>query len=84
MTDRKLIPTILGKSVNTILVKNFPEIINESFTASMEGELDQIARGENDYIKVLNDFYGPFAHALKHVEIILKKLFVISVVLNGY
>src|ERR1035437_1796364 len=74
MTDRKLIPTKLGKSVNTILVKNFPEIINESFTASMESELDQIARGENDYVKVLNDFYGPFAHALKHVENNIEKI----------
>jgi DNA topoisomerase-1 len=74
MTDRKLIPTKLGKSVNTILVKNFPEIINESFTASMESELDQIARGENDYIKVLNDFYGPFANALKHVENNIEKI----------
>lgn len=74
MTERKLIPTKLGKSVNTILVKNFPEIINESFTASMESELDQIARGENDYVKVLNDFYGPFAHALKHVENNIEKM----------
>jgi DNA topoisomerase I len=74
MTDRKLIPTKLGKSVNTILVNNFPEIINESFTASMESELDQIARGENDYVKVLNDFYGPFAHALKHVENKIEKI----------
>jgi DNA topoisomerase-1 len=74
MTERKLIPTKLGISVNTILVKNFPEIINESFTASMESELDQIARGENDYVKVLNDFYGPFAHALKHVENNIEKM----------
>jgi DNA topoisomerase I len=74
MTERKLIPTKLGKSVNTILVRNFPEIINESFTASMESELDQIARGENDYVKVLNDFYGPFAHALKHVENNIEKI----------
>lgn len=74
MTDRKLIPTKLGKSVSEILVKHFPEIINESFTASMESELDQIARGENDYVKVLNDFYGPFAHALKHVENKIEKI----------
>jgi DNA topoisomerase-1 len=74
MTDRKLFPTKLGMSVNTILVKNFPEIINESFTASMENELDQIAQGENDYVKVLNDFYVPFAYALKHVENNIEKI----------
>jgi DNA topoisomerase-1 len=74
MVERKLIPTKLGKAVNVILVKNFPEIINESFTSSMESELDQIARGENDYVKVLNDFYGPFDNALKHVEKNVEKI----------
>ncbi len=66
--ERKLFPTKLGMEVNKILVKNFPDIINEDFTASMEGELDQIAQGENVYKKVLNDFYQPFSKALKNVE----------------
>jgi DNA topoisomerase I len=74
MIERKLNPTKLGKAVNIILVKNFPEIINESFTSSMESELDQIARGENDYVKVLNDFYAPFDHALKQVEKNVEKI----------
>lgn len=75
MIDRKLFPTKLGITVSNILVKNFPEIINESFTASMENELDQIAQGENDYVKVLNDFYTPFSEALKHVEDKVEKLY---------
>ncbi len=72
--ERKLNPTKLGKEVNKILVKNFPDIINEGFTASMENELDQIASGENDYVKVLNDFYQPFSKALKHVEKNIEKI----------
>jgi DNA topoisomerase I len=68
MDNRKLVPTKLGKEVNRILVKNFPNIINEDFTSLMENELDQIAGGENDYEKVLNDFYQPFSKALKEVE----------------
>ncbi|MCL5029138.1 MAG: type I DNA topoisomerase [Bacteroidetes bacterium] len=72
--ERKLIPTILGKEVNKILVNNFPRIINEDFTASMENELDQIAQGENEYVKVLNDFYEPFAESLKHVENKVEKI----------
>jgi len=72
--DRKLIPTKLGKEVNKILVKNFPDIINESFTAEMENELDQIAQGESGYINVLNDFYQPFSQALKHVENKMEKI----------
>ncbi len=72
--DRKLIPTKLGREVNKILVSNFPDIINEDFTAGMEGELDQIAQGENEYVKVLNDFYQPFQHALMHVENKVEKI----------
>lgn len=72
--ERKLNPTKLGKEVNKILVKNFPDIINEGFTASMENELDQIASGEIDYVKVLNDFYQPFSKALKFVEKNIEKI----------
>ena len=72
--EKKLVPTKLGKQVNSILVKNFPKIINEDFTSLMENELDQIASGENDYIKVLNDFYLPFSKALKQVEDNVEKI----------
>ncbi|MCF8240263.1 MAG: type I DNA topoisomerase [Melioribacteraceae bacterium] len=71
---RNLAPTNLGKKVNNILVKNFPEIFEVSFTAQMEGELDLIANGEIEYEKVLNDFYGPFAIALEHVEKNIEKI----------
>jgi DNA topoisomerase-1 len=74
MVERKLIPTNLGKDVNAILVKNFPEIINTDFTANMEAELDQIAQGDNEYVRVLNDFYGPFAVSLKKVENKIEKI----------
>lgn len=74
MVERKLIPTNLGKDVNVILVKNFPEIINTDFTANMEAELDQIAQGDNEYVRVLNDFYGPFSVSLKKVENKIEKI----------
>lgn len=72
--ERKLFPTPLGRKVNGILVLNFPNIFNVNFTAQMEGELDLIADGEIDYLKVLNDFYTPFAEALKNVEANLEKI----------
>jgi len=66
--NRQILPTSLGKRVNKVLVENFPEIINIGFTAKMEGELDQIAQGDNEYITVLNDFYIPFEKSLQLVE----------------
>ncbi len=74
-TERKLFPTELGNTVNNILVKNFPNIINEDFTAAMESELDQIAQGDNQYVNVLNDFYKPFSLALKEVEDKVEKIY---------
>jgi DNA topoisomerase I len=73
--DKKLFPAKLGREVNEILVKNFPDIINEDFTVEMENELDQIANGDNEYIQVLNAFYGPFSKALKKVEGNLEKIY---------
>lgn len=72
--QRRLIPTTLGKEVNRILVQNFPKIINEDFTSSMETELDRIAAGDQEYEKVLSDFYDPFAKALIEVEDKIEKI----------
>ncbi|MDO8550439.1 MAG: type I DNA topoisomerase [Ignavibacteria bacterium] len=73
--DKKLIPTKLGIQVNNILVKNFPKIINEDFTSLMENELDLIANGDIEYVKVLNDFYNPFSESLKLVEDKVEKIY---------
>ncbi|MBN2572140.1 MAG: type I DNA topoisomerase [Ignavibacteriales bacterium] len=72
--ERRFNPTDLGKKVNNILVKSFPEILNINFTAQMEEELDLIANGVTEYIKVLNDFYIPFSKALDHVNATTEKI----------
>lgn len=57
-------PTELGFLVNDLLVKNFPEILDVQFTASMENNLDLIEEGKMDWRQVLEDFYKPFAETL--------------------
>jgi len=74
VTERKLAPTHLGVKVNGILVENFPNIFDVSFTAKMENELDQIAQGENEFVSVLNDFYKPFSATLAAVEDKIEKI----------
>jgi DNA topoisomerase-1 len=61
--ERKLYATELGMQVNKLLISHFPEIFNVKFTAKMEEELDTIASGKQDYLKVMKDFYVPFHHA---------------------
>ncbi|RME92432.1 MAG: type I DNA topoisomerase [Candidatus Hydrogenedentota bacterium] len=57
---RQLKPTTIGRVVNELLVKHFPEIVDLEFTASMEEKLDKIAQGNANWKKMLRDFFTPF------------------------
>ena len=66
--QKQLHPTELGKVVNNLLVENFPDVINVSFTAKMEEEFDRIAEGNLKWKDVIGEFYGPFAVVVEKVE----------------
>jgi len=53
-------PTDLGIVVMSLLMDNFRDIVDYSFTASIEDNLDRVALGEENWTKVLKDFYAPF------------------------
>ncbi|MFQ5934001.1 MAG: topoisomerase DNA-binding C4 zinc finger domain-containing protein, partial [Dehalococcoidia bacterium] len=57
-------PTGLGTTVNALLKEHFPDIVDLGFTAEMEQELDEIARGERGWVPVVRDFYGPFQDSI--------------------
>lgn len=63
-TGRSLKPTATGMVVSGWLEEHFPQYISDSFTAEMENELDEIARGERGYTETLTTFYGPFEKAV--------------------
>jgi DNA topoisomerase-1 len=56
----KLRPEEIGIIVNDLLVSNFPNIIDFNFTARMETDLDEIAKGTMDRKSVIKSFYTPF------------------------
>lgn len=62
--ERRLFPTDLGKTVNRILVAEFPDIFDYEFTRTMEEELDSVEDGKDNWVKVLKDFYEPFEEDL--------------------
>ena len=66
--QKQLHPTELGKIVNKLLVENFPDVINVTFTAKMEEEFDQIAEGKLKWKDVISNFYGPFEIVVEKVE----------------
>jgi len=57
---RYLKPTDMGTLVNKLLVSYFANVVDYGFTAQMENNLDSIAEGKLDWIKMLKDFYFPF------------------------
>lgn len=65
---RALQPTATGMVVSGWLEEHFPSYISDSFTAEMEDELDEIARGERDYEKTMREFYTPFHAAVQGKE----------------
>ena len=66
-------PTDIGKLVNQLLIKGFPEILDTQFTAKMEDQLDAIAEGKSDWVGVLSAFYEPFTHALEAAPDVMYK-----------
>lgn len=67
-TEGKFFPTAVGMAANDFLVTNFPEELEYSFTAQMEGDLDTVANGKLDWHKMMKDFYNPFEKKLGKVE----------------
>ncbi len=64
LEERRLSPTDLGETVNTILVEAFPELFNVEFTAEMETELDRIEEGIDAWTDVMRTFYSSFSESL--------------------
>ena len=58
-------PTELGVLVNDMLVEHFPELIDVTFTAKMEDELDEIEEGRYEWRQAVGDFYRPFDQHLE-------------------
>ncbi|MBR9974758.1 MAG: type I DNA topoisomerase [Bacteroidetes bacterium] len=69
LTNRRFHATTLGMDVSRLLTTHFDRLFNVAFTSRMEEELDTIASGEVTYLKVMNDFYGPFMELLNSVSV---------------
>jgi DNA topoisomerase-1 len=63
--NRQLISTDIARNVMSVLEEHFSDIVDSTFTASLEQKLDDIADGNSDWQKVLLEFYEPF---IKKIE----------------
>ncbi len=73
-SQRRLLPTMLGRVVVDLLSEYFPEIVNTAFTAEVESQLDLVESNEMAWQEVLRRFYGPFAEELARAESDVEKL----------
>lgn len=63
--DKYFYPKDTGIVVSDLLAEHFSEIVDLEFTAQMEEDLDAIARGEKEWVKLIDEFYKPFAERLE-------------------
>ncbi len=61
----KLFPTDIAMVVNDFLVGNFKNVVDYSFTVNVEKEFDEIAKGKQSWIKMLDVFYKDFHHQVE-------------------
>jgi DNA topoisomerase-1 len=66
--DKRLVPTETGMQVNDLMTQYFPEVVDYSFTAHMEEDLDKIAEGEMTWTDAIREFYMPFAEDVKRAQ----------------
>ena len=64
----KLVPTDVGMVVNDFLVKYFPNIMDYNFTAKVENEFDEVAKGNVVWNKEIESFYEGFHPSISTVS----------------
>src|SRR5215469_9892102 len=62
--QRRFVATWLGETVNEVMNKHFPEIVDTGFTAEMERKLDNVEEGRQSWKEFLRSFYGDFKVAM--------------------
>ena len=66
--QKKLKTTPLGQAVNTVMMEQFPNIVDVKFSADMEKKLDVVEAGQADWVKTIDDFYQGFSKSLEQAE----------------
>lgn len=68
MDRKRFIPTDVGRVVNKFLTEHFTRYVDYNFTANLEDELDEVSRGEREWIPLMREFWTPFIELVKDKE----------------
>lgn len=72
--EKRFRPTELGQIIVDLLKEHFKDIVDVEFTATLEQKLDRIEEGAVEWIKVIEEFYGPFEVALEQAKDEIEKV----------
>ncbi len=72
--ENKYFPSELGTVVTDLLVESFPDVLNVTFTADMEDQLDAIEEGTKQYAETLGKFWKPFEKTLERAKKHMKNI----------
>jgi DNA topoisomerase-1 len=68
LDSRRFVPTDIGSLVNEFLTEHFSDYVDYDFTAHLEDDLDGIARGEQEWVPLMQRFWGPFQETVAHKD----------------
>ncbi len=71
--ERRLHAEPVAEIVTDVLVEHFTEYVDLEFTARMEADLDRVARGEQDWVPLLREFYTPFRALVDEKRAVLRR-----------
>ena len=65
LDNKRFRPSDVGRAVINFLTGQFMRYVDYDFTAKLEDELDAVSRGEEDWVPLLDRFWGPFKKAIE-------------------
>ncbi len=65
---KRFFPTDVGRIVSRFLTEYFTRYVDYQFTAGLEDTLDAVARGEKDWVPVLDEFWQPFIRQIEEID----------------
>jgi len=68
LDKKRFMPTDVGRVVNKFLTDYFTKYVDYNFTAKLEDELDEVSRGEKEWVPLLEQFWSPFKDRIDHTE----------------
>ena len=73
LEKKRFYPTDVGRVVSKFLTEHFTKYVNYDFTATLEDELDAVARGEKQWVPLMKEFWQPFKQLVDDKETSVKR-----------